>query len=97
MRDIGSALAGRDREGEIAADQPVHAARRIADGIDRRAGLECLQLAAVEHDLAERRRREAQPALPRNDRMRLRRVGMVARFDSAAVDNCAITAAWRDT
>src|SRR5271167_4625326 len=52
--DVRSALAGGDGERQIAADEAIHAAGRITNGIDRRAGLEFLQFAAVEHDPAER-------------------------------------------
>src|SRR5208283_64780 len=75
MRDIGAALSGRDGNGKTSGRQPIHAAGRIADRKDGRTPAEGLQLASVQHGLSERRRRVAEPPVPRNGFMRLSAFG----------------------
>ena len=70
MGDIGPALARRDRDREVAGHQPIHAAGRIADGIDHRSGRQPLQFASVEHGLAKRRRSVAEPTVLGDDVLR---------------------------
>ena len=96
MRDIRAAFPGRDGESKTAADQSVHTAGRIADRIDGRARVERLQLATVEHGLPKRRRREAEPAFARDDRMRLRQCGHGVSDGSFAVDISLVVACRRD-
>ncbi len=75
MRDIGPAFAGRNGKSKTPAQQSEHAARRVADRIDRRSGAKSFQPASVEHDPPKRLGREAEPAFPRNRIVRLNACG----------------------
>ena len=67
MGDIGSALARRVGDPHAAGGEAVHAAGRVAHGIDRLTGPEGLQGNAGEHGAAEVFRRLTQPAARRDN------------------------------